>query len=95
MPHSANTTTLDLSLSPAPANYREAMTLTNAEAAKQLGEFMLLSWWDRDRDFESPQHSSEYPLDSVPPGYVNYGINHGARLKVDIDNGRFLFFIFR
>ena len=73
-------------------DYRAAMRLANAEAEKRLGEHMLLSWYDRDRDFESPQHASECHLDSAVPGYVDYGINHGATLKVDIEQGRFVFF---
>lgn len=85
-------TTIDLVPSPTLADYRQAMKLADAEAEKQLGEFMLLSWYDRDRDFESPQHSSECHLDSATPGYVDYGIHHGATLKVDIEQGRFVFF---
>jgi len=26
------------------------------------------------------------------PGYVYYGLNHGATLKVDVKKGRFIFF---
>jgi len=74
------------------ADYRIAMQLANAEAEKRLGEAMLLSWYDRDRDFESPQHASECHQDSAIPGYVDYGIHHGANLKVDIEQGRFVFF---
>ena len=73
-------------------DYRAAMRLANTEAEKRLGEHMLLSWYDRDRDFESPQHASECHQDSAVPGYVDYGINHGATLKVDIEQGRFVFF---
>jgi hypothetical protein len=73
-------------------DYKEAMSLANTEAQKRLGENMLLSWYDRDRDFESPQHASECHLDSAVPGYVDYGIYHGATLKVDIEQGRFVFF---
>ncbi len=73
-------------------DYQEAMRLADAEATTELGEYMLLSWYDRDRDFESPQHSSECHLDSATPGYVDYGINHGATLKIDIEDGRFVFF---
>lgn len=82
------------SLAPQPplTDYRAAMRLADAEAAKRLGEYMLLSWYDRDRDFESPQHSSECHLDGAVPGYVDYGLSHGARLMVDIENGRFVFF---
>jgi len=53
---------------------------------------MLLSWYDRDRDFESPQHAGECHLDSAVPGYVDYGLNHGANLMVDVEEGRFVFF---
>lgn len=73
-------------------DYLAAMQLANSEADARLGEHMLLSWYDRDRGFESPQHVSECHRDSVIPGYVDYGINHGATLKVDIEDGRFVFF---
>ncbi len=77
---------------PSPADYREAMRIADDVASERLGEFMLLSWYDRDRDFESPQHASECHQDSATPGYVDYGLNHGATLMVDIDDGRFVFF---
>ncbi len=83
---------VELTPEPPPADYLAAMQLANAEADARLGEHMLLSWYDRDRGFESPQHASECHQDSAIPGYVDYGINHGARLKVDIDHGRFVFF---
>ncbi len=73
-------------------DYQQAMQLANAEAEARLGDAMLLSWYDRDRDFESPQHASECHQDSATPGYVDYGIHHGATLKVDIEQGRFVFF---
>jgi len=75
-----------------PLDYQAAMEPANNEAQQQLGEVMLLSWYDRDRDFESPQHSSECHLNSTIPGYVDYGISHGAKLMIDIENGRFVFF---
>ncbi|VAW82283.1 hypothetical protein MNBD_GAMMA14-140 [hydrothermal vent metagenome] len=83
---------IKLNPEPPPDDYRAAMQLANAEASARLGENMLLSWYDRDRDFESPQHASECHLDSAVPGYVDYGVNHGATLMVDIGNGRFVFF---
>lgn len=73
-------------------DYRQAMARADALAAEHLGDTMLLSWYDRDRDFESPQHSSECHQASATPGYVDYGLNHGATLKVDIGQGRFVFF---
>lgn len=68
------------------------MVLADAEARARLGGAMLLSWYDRDRDFESPQHASECHLDSAIPGYVDYGVSHGATLMIDIEDGRFVFF---
>lgn len=73
-------------------DYRQAMDFANREAEQHLGENMLLSWYDRDRDFESPQHASECHQESAVPGYVDYGIHHGASLVIDIQQGRFVFF---
>jgi len=83
-----------LRLQPRPPlkDYLEAMRLANREAQQRLGENMLLSWYDRDRGFESPQHASECHAASAVPGYVDYGLYHGATLMVDIEEGRFVFF---
>lgn len=77
---------------PAVADYRQAMQLANQTAEKLLGERMLLSWYDRDRNFESPQHASECHQQGATPGYVDYAIHHGATLLVDIEDGRFQFY---
>ncbi len=74
------------------ADYLAATAVADELASQRLGEYMLLSWYDRDRDFESPQHSSECHQDGAVPGYVDYGIHHGAKLKVDFHGGRFVFF---
>jgi Domain of unknown function (DUF5619) len=73
-------------------DYLQALQLASAEAGARLGEPMLLSWYDRDRDFEAPQHVSECHAAGAVPGYVDYGIHHGATLKVDVEDGRFVFF---
>jgi len=75
-----------------PADYLDAMKLANAEADMRLGDYMMLSWYDRDRDFESPQHASECHSSSATPGYVDYALYRGAKLKIDIETGRFVFF---
>lgn len=85
-------TTIALAADTTIVDYRAAMARANEIASEQLGEFMLLSWYDRDRDFESPQHSSECHEDSAIPGYVDYGLHHGATLKVDFADGRYVFF---
>ena len=74
------------------SDYRQAMTMAEAAASERLGEVMLISWYDRDRDFESPQHAGECHQDSAIPGYVDYALYRGAKLKVDIEQGRFVFF---
>ena len=81
-------------LSPLPVldNYLQAMTVANEEAEKIIGDNMLLAWYDRDRDFESPQHASECHVNSAVPGYIDYALYHGASLKIDIYKGRFVFF---
>ncbi len=91
-------------------NHAEAVALANAEADRRLAHPMLLSWYDRDRDFadgiearaarqggrdcgfEAPQHVSECHQDSAVPGYVDYALSRGATLRVDVENGRFVFF---
>ncbi len=83
---------VELSPSPSPEGYLVATQIANRIADEKLGDYMLLSWYDRDRDFESPQHASECHANSPVPGYVDYGLYHGATLKVDIENGRFVFF---
>lgn len=83
-----------VTLSPDPPldDYLAAMKLANEQADLRFDGHMMLSWYDRDRDFESPQHASECHQESAVPGYVDYGIHHGARLMVDIEQGRFVFF---
>ena len=73
-------------------DYHQAMALANKEAEKHYGDYMLLAWYDRDRDFESPQHASECHVNSAIPGYIDYALYHGAKLKIDIEDGRFVFF---
>lgn len=91
-PDLSHVTVVGLHPRPPCPDYRRAMELANAEAQARLGGYMLLSWYDRDRDFESPQHASECHQDGAVPGYVDYGLHHGATLKVDVEDGRFEFF---
>ena len=73
-------------------DYQEAVDLANEQAGKRFSEYMLISWYDADRDFESPPHSTECARNDRKDGYIHYGLSHGAKLKVDIENGRFIFF---
>ncbi len=74
------------------SDYMQAMAVANEEAERLIGENMLLAWYDKDRDFESPQHASECHVNSAIPGYIDYALYHGAKLKIDIEQGRFVFF---
>ncbi len=91
-PDDTTLTVINLNPPQSIGDYREAMTLADGVAQRHLGDAMLLAWYDRDRDFESPQHASECHLDSAVPGYVDYGLSHGATLKVIFEQGRFVFF---
>lgn len=91
-PDFSNVETVSLHPEPSPADYQLAMKIANEVADHKLENHMLLSWYDKDRDFESPQHASECHANSPLPGYVDYGVYHGATLKVDIEDGRFVFF---
>ncbi|MBU0482685.1 MAG: AF1514 family protein [Proteobacteria bacterium] len=73
-------------------DYSDALVVANFYAARRFDEFMLISWYDRDRDFESPPHTTEKPGDGEKDGYIHYALSHGAKLMVDIESGRFVFF---
>ena len=72
--------------------YQEAVTFAKNQAEQRFEEYMLISWYDRDRDFESPPNSTECAEGCQKDGYIHYGLSHGAKLKVDIEDGRFVFF---
>lgn len=72
--------------------YQEAMALAREQARQRFEDFMLISWYDRDRDFESPPNTTECAGNCAKEGYIHYALSHGARLKVDIEDGRFVFF---
>jgi len=91
-PDMAQVTLVKLAAGGDVSHYVDAMALAGVEAGKRLGEHMLLAWYDRERDFESPQHASECHPDSAVPGYVDYVLSHGATLRIDFDDGRFVFF---
>jgi len=73
-------------------DYQQAVELAGSEAEQRFEEYMLVSWYDRDRDFESPPNTSECSEGCKKDGYFNYGLSHGATLRVDIEDGRFVFF---
>ena len=73
------------------SGFAEAKSLSEATASDELDEPILLSWYDKARDMESPRGVSECHTDCDTPGCVDYAANRGGALVVDIDNGAFLF----
>ena len=66
-----------------------ARNLSTRLAEQGDEETMLISWNDRERDIHSPQClKCEIKGD---PGWEVYGRNHGGRLRVDINDGMFVF----
>jgi hypothetical protein len=74
------------------SDYQQAVEMARSEAEQRFEEYMLVSWYDLDRDFESPPNTTESADGCKKDGYINYGLNHGATLMVDIEDGRFVFF---
>lgn len=91
-PDESGITMVRLDPQPPAVDYAVTLNLAREEANRRLGDAMLLSGYDRDRDFEAPQHVSECHADSATPGHVDYALHRGACLRVDIENGRFVFF---
>ena len=84
--------TLRLDASELGLGFDAALQLATAIARQQLGdETMLLSWYDRERDLESPAGVSECHEGCATKGSWDYAKNRGARLAVEFDSGRFYF----
>ncbi len=72
-------------------HFDAARKRASALADELIGENMLLSWYDRERDLESPAHASECHEGCALRGYWDYALNRGGALAVDFDEGRFVF----
>ena len=73
-------------------DFNAALKLATAAARQQLGDkTMLLSWYERERDLESPAGASECHVGCATKGSWDYAENRGARLAVEFDSGRFFF----
>jgi len=73
-------------------DFQQAQTLANQIADSELEDYMLLSFYDRDKDYESPRNASDCHENSPIPGYVDYALYRDASLRVVIEEGRFVFF---
>ncbi len=73
-------------------DFDAALALAQGIAHQRLGDAtMLLSWYDRERDYESPAGVSECHVGCATRGFWDYAQNRGAQLAVDFDAGRFTF----
>ena len=71
------------------SDFNTAKQLAEREAGIRLEDPMLLAWFDRDADRFSPQVTCCGNDDE--PAWVIYARNRGGRLRVDIDDGRYVF----
>lgn len=83
--------TLHLDASELDLNFEQGIRLANAIAAQLLGEAMLLSFYDRDRNLESPAGVSECHVGCATPGWQDYAENRGGTLMVNFERGRHVF----
>ena len=84
--------TLNLDTAELGLDFNAALKLATAIARQQLDDdTMLLSWYDRERDLESPAGVSECHEGCATKGSWDYAKNRGARLAVAFDGGRFTF----
>lgn len=74
-----------------PLDFEQRLRLAAAVADGLLGDAMLLSWYDRDRDLESPRGVSECHEACASKGAIDYAANRGADLVVDFEDGRYVF----
>lgn len=72
-------------------DFDAALRRVSVVADELLGDNMLLSWYDRERDLESPAHASECHEGCPIKGFWDYALNRGGTLAVDFDDGRFVF----
>lgn len=83
--------TLYIDASELTLDFEQCLRFANAAAQHLLGEAMLLSFWDRDRNLESPAGVSECHVGCATPGWQDYAENRGGSLMVNFEHGRYVF----
>ena len=83
--------TLHLNADELGLGFDQCLRLAEACAQQLLGEHMLLSFYDRDRNLESPHGVSECHFQCPIPGWQDYASNRGGKLMVNFQQGRFVF----
>lgn len=83
--------TLHLDAAELGLDFNACLKLAEAAASHLLGEAMLLSFYDRDRNLESPNGVSECHQGCETPGWIDYARNRGGTLIVNFQHGRHVF----
>lgn len=83
--------TLNLETGAWGADFAGCHHLANRIADGLLEQPMLLSFYDRERNLESPSGVSECHQGCATPGWVDYAVHRGGSLMIDFDHGRFVF----
>ncbi|MCS6787305.1 MAG: AF1514 family protein [Thiobacillaceae bacterium] len=83
--------TLHLDATELDLDFAARLRLAQAIARQLLGEAMLLSFYDRDRNLESPGGVSECHVGCPIPGWQEYAESRGGTLMVDFEHGRHVF----
>ena len=84
--------TLRLDTAELDLDFNAALKLATSIATQQLGEeTMLLSWYDRERDLESPAGVSECHEGCATKDSWDYALNRSAWLVVEFDASRRFF----
>jgi hypothetical protein len=78
--------TINLDVGERDLNITEAMNIAKEKAAAEfgieLGDLVVVSWYDCRADKHSP---------SLTSGWEDYGRSHGATLRLEINEGEFVF----
>lgn len=83
--------TLNLTIDESGLDFNLAKRMADSAADEKIDEPILLSWYDKPRDIESPAGVSECHIGCSVRGCVDYAANRGGTLTVDINNGMYLF----
>jgi hypothetical protein len=83
--------TLHLDAAELDLDFNTCLKLAEVNAEHLLGATMLLSFYDRDRNLESPNGVSECHQGCATPGWIDYAANRGGTLIVNFQQGRFVF----
>lgn len=72
-------------------DFNQAKRLADTAAAARLDTPLLLSWYDRARDLESPAGVGECHRGCATPGFIDYAASRGGTLVVDVAHGAYVF----